>query len=116
MTSKNMVEFYHGIDYYICASWNEGTPNPALEAGACGVPVITTRVGNMPELIQDGVTGFFIEPTLQSIVDNVLIFKTISISKYNELSVNIRQKVCDNWSWEKRIGNYFSALTYFISE
>jgi len=37
--------FYKAIDAYLCASVAEGTPNPLLESLACGVPVITTRVG-----------------------------------------------------------------------
>jgi glycosyltransferase involved in cell wall biosynthesis len=56
-----MPEFYHSIDVYVCASRSEGTPSPCLEAAACGLPVITTRVGNMPELIRDGENGYFIE-------------------------------------------------------
>lgn len=47
---EQMPDFYHGIDIYACASLHEGTPNPILEAMACGVPVITTDVGLVPEL------------------------------------------------------------------
>lgn len=45
-----MPEFYADIDCYVCASLYEGTPNPILESMACGVPVITTDVGLVPEL------------------------------------------------------------------
>jgi glycosyltransferase involved in cell wall biosynthesis len=55
-----MLEFYQSLDVYVCASRSEGTPNPCLEAAACGVPVVTTRVGNMPELIRDGANGLFV--------------------------------------------------------
>ena len=58
---EEMLDFYHSLDVYVCASLSEGTPNPCLEAAACGLPVITTRVGNMPELIRDGENGFFVE-------------------------------------------------------
>ena len=51
---EEMLDFYHSLDVYVCASRSEGTPNPCLEAAACGLPVVTTRVGNMPELIRDG--------------------------------------------------------------
>jgi glycosyltransferase involved in cell wall biosynthesis len=56
-----MLDFYHSLDVYVCASRTEGTPNPCLEAAACGLPVVTTRVGNMPEFIRDGENGFFVE-------------------------------------------------------
>jgi glycosyltransferase involved in cell wall biosynthesis len=49
-----MPAFYAGLDAYVCASRNEGTPNTCLEAAACGVPLVTTAVGNMPELVRDG--------------------------------------------------------------
>ncbi len=42
---NEMVNYYEKIDIYICASLNEGTPNPVLEAMACGIPVISTNVG-----------------------------------------------------------------------
>jgi glycosyltransferase involved in cell wall biosynthesis len=47
---EEMREFYQSLHVYVCASRSEGTPNPCLEAAACGVPVVTTPVGNMPEL------------------------------------------------------------------
>ena len=57
---EEMREFYQSLHVYVCASRSEGTPNPCLEAAACGVPVVTTPVGNMPELIRDGVNGLFV--------------------------------------------------------
>jgi glycosyltransferase involved in cell wall biosynthesis len=62
-----MLDFYRSLDVYVCASRSEGTPNPCLEAAACGLPVITTRVGNMPELIQEGKNGFFVERDVSGI-------------------------------------------------
>ncbi len=59
-TAAEMVDFYHSIDVYACASRSEGTPNPCLEAAACGLPIVTTAVGNMPELIRDGENGFLV--------------------------------------------------------
>ncbi len=45
-----MVHWYRTIDLYACTSDIEGTPNPVLEAMACGVPVVTTDVGVVPEV------------------------------------------------------------------
>ena len=52
-----MPEWYAKISCYVCASSAEGTPNPPLEALACGRPVVTTPVGIMPKVVQPGVNG-----------------------------------------------------------
>jgi phenylacetate-coenzyme A ligase PaaK-like adenylate-forming protein/glycosyltransferase involved in cell wall biosynthesis len=72
---EEMREFYRSLDVYICASRTEGTPNPCLEAAACGVPLLTTRVGNMPELVQHGVNGLFMERNVADIVAKLSVLK-----------------------------------------
>jgi glycosyltransferase involved in cell wall biosynthesis len=42
--------YFAGIDVYLCASLIEGTATPVLEAMACGLPVISTDVGIVPQL------------------------------------------------------------------
>jgi glycosyltransferase involved in cell wall biosynthesis len=70
-----MLDFYRSLDVYVCASRSEGTPNPCLEAAACGLPVITTRVGNMPELIRDGENGFFVERDIADITAKLRLLR-----------------------------------------
>jgi glycosyltransferase involved in cell wall biosynthesis len=45
-----MPGYYNKLDVLLCASAMEGTPNPVLEAMACGVPVISTDVGIVSEV------------------------------------------------------------------
>ena len=45
-----MPDYYNSIDIYVCASLTEGTPNPVLEAMACGVPILSTDVGIVKDL------------------------------------------------------------------
>lgn len=56
-----MPAYYNRIDLYICASSCEGTPNPVLEAMACGVPVISTDVGIVPEVFGEQQKKFILE-------------------------------------------------------
>jgi glycosyltransferase involved in cell wall biosynthesis len=44
---------------FVMNSLSEGGPRVALEAMGCGMPVIVTPVGVMPEVIEDGVNGIF---------------------------------------------------------
>ncbi|TDU71394.1 glycosyl transferase family 1 [Prosthecobacter fusiformis] len=44
---------------YVCSSWQEGGPLPAMDVMSRGGVVVTTRVGQMEEIITDGESGFF---------------------------------------------------------
>ncbi|RJQ70880.1 MAG: glycosyltransferase family 1 protein [Desulfobacteraceae bacterium] len=56
-TTASMVEIYRDADALLLPSRLEGFGLVALEAQACGLPVIATRGSALPEVIEDGVTG-----------------------------------------------------------
>jgi glycosyltransferase involved in cell wall biosynthesis len=47
---------------YVLPSYIEGVPIGVLEAEAAGLPIVTTPVGGVPEIVKDGVNGFLISP------------------------------------------------------
>ena len=49
-----LARAYHALDAYLVASNQEGGPKSALESLATGVPLVSTRVGQVPELTEDG--------------------------------------------------------------
>jgi glycosyltransferase involved in cell wall biosynthesis len=55
---SEMVRIYQQASVVLLTSDHEGTPNVLLEAMACGLPVVATRVGGVPEIVRDGQTGF----------------------------------------------------------
>ena len=115
LSPLEMPSFYHGIDYYLCTSWHEGTPNPALEAASCGVPVVSTSVGNMPELIRHGENGFFVEPTTECIVGRFRQVRSLDVDRYGAMSANMRKAIEQHWSWEARTGNFVEAFRALVS-
>lgn len=58
---REVARFYNQGKMLVCASTAEGGPRVTVEAMACRVPVISTPVGIMPELIDDGVNGLLFE-------------------------------------------------------
>jgi starch synthase len=50
------------MDVDLITSRSEGTTTTALEAQACGVPVVSTDVGAVHEVVDDGVTGLLVLP------------------------------------------------------
>jgi glycosyltransferase involved in cell wall biosynthesis len=110
---EEMLDFYRSLDVYLCASHTEGTPNPCLEAAACGLPVVTTRVGNMPELIRDGENGFFVERDAADIAEKLARLRD-NPELRDRLGRAARATVVDSWDWRRQAAGYeemFKAVT-----
>ncbi|MGE0812311.1 MAG: N-acetyl-alpha-D-glucosaminyl L-malate synthase BshA [Vicinamibacterales bacterium] len=55
---EQVVSLLSLADVFVLTSTQESFGLAALEAMACGVPVVASRVGGVPEVVQDGVSGF----------------------------------------------------------
>lgn len=89
---KDIASFNQGMDIICLTSHNEGTPVSLIEAQACNVAVISTDVGGVRDIVDDGNTGY-ICPTndLENYANKLL--KLVE-------EENIRQKMSQNgWSF-----------------
>lgn len=59
---ENLEELFAALDLFIMPSLAEGLGSSALLAMAHGLPVVAARVGGLPEIIQEGLTGWLVEP------------------------------------------------------
>jgi glycosyltransferase involved in cell wall biosynthesis len=66
---SDMEQVLSAADVVILTSDNEGTPLSLIQAGMAGLPVVTTRVGSVPEVVLDGVTGIVTSLDVQQIAD-----------------------------------------------
>jgi glycosyltransferase involved in cell wall biosynthesis len=57
-----LVARYQGAHLLALASYEEGMPNVVLEAMACGLPILGTRIGGTEELVSDGDNGLLVPP------------------------------------------------------
>ncbi len=70
---EELARAYHALDAYIVPSRQEGGPKGLLEAMATGVPLVTTRVGQAQELVEDGRNGLLVDvEDAEAIADAVL--------------------------------------------
>jgi len=59
---RDLEKIYADLDVVVLSSVNEGTPVSIIEAMAAGKGVVATRVGGVPDVVEDGVTGLLVPP------------------------------------------------------
>ena len=98
IAEEDLVMFIQGADAMIFPSLHEGFGLPPLEAMACGVPVVTSNVYSLPEVVGDG--GLYVDPYNISDIAN----KIVEISKNQTLREDLARKALKNsmdYSWGK---------------
>ena len=61
VTPEEVPRFLQASDFFVLPSHSEGMPQVVLEAMNCGLAVVATRVGGVPEAVVDGETGLLVE-------------------------------------------------------
>jgi glycosyltransferase involved in cell wall biosynthesis len=70
---SDVPDLVGALDILVLSSYSESFPNAVLEAMAMGKPVVSTNVGGIPELVEEGQTGFLVPPRdPTAIADRVL--------------------------------------------
>lgn len=104
---NNPVFYLNASDMYILPSLWEGFPNALLEAMACGLPSVATKVSGAVEIIQDGFNGFLAEVNNPSDIadklENLILMKE---SERKEIGLLARQTVERYYSIEKMVSEY----------
>jgi glycosyltransferase involved in cell wall biosynthesis len=59
--ARMLSELYNRADLVLNPALWDGMPNSVLEAMACARPVLSTRVGGIADLVEDGVTGYLLD-------------------------------------------------------
>lgn len=97
-------------DLLVLSSISEGLPMAAAEAMVIGTPIIATKVGGLPEMIEDKISGILVEPkdpeALANTIEHVLKDKDLQI----QLSEGGVKRIKEKYSSDKIYKNY---INYF---
>ena len=106
---EDMPAWHRGLSLYCCMSSSEGASIAVLEAGASGVPVVSTRVGGSTELIRDGLDGLLVERTEESLVDALVRLQS-NRALLAAMSESIRQRTVEQFSWKVTVKSWLDFL------
>lgn len=106
VSAEKMIGLYHQADLFVLPSYHEGLPMAILEAMASGLPVVSTRVGGIPELIGNGENGFLINPGDRKALLGALIALLGNSALREEMALKNVQKIREKYD----ITNYIEKL------
>jgi spore coat protein SA len=107
-----VVPFMQAADCFVCPSiWQEGAGAVNAEAMACGLPDIASRIGGIPEFVEDGRNGFLFAPG-----DHLALAERIRrLSDDRELCHRMgqeaRSSVIERYSAQNLLADHLSAYT-----
>ena len=98
---KNMLPLYfNACDLVVIPSTSDSFPNVALEALASGKPVVGSRVGGIPEIVEEGVNGLLAPPGDHQQLARHIITLLQDRELYKKMSVGNREKAPE-FAWTK---------------
>lgn len=104
-----IVKYYQILDLYLITSRVEGGPKALLEAMACGVPLISTKVGMSPSIIMNGENGFIVSV---GDVENI-VRRSSQLIQNNSLQKKFKMnglKIINKYNWGNIAKQYYFKI------
>ena len=103
LPQDQILNLYHGSDIFTLACVvarngdRDGIPVVLMEAMACELPVVTTEVAGIPDLVQNGKTGLFVKPRDAAALADALARLIVDPNLRQTLGVNARKIILEKF-------------------
>lgn len=104
---EQLVKFYQEADVFVQPSFSEALGMGIIEAMACQLPVVATKVGGIPEVVEDGKTGILVEPGESRALANAIL-ELLSNEELRRKMGEIGRKRIESFSWDNIMTNLVS--------
>jgi glycosyltransferase involved in cell wall biosynthesis len=91
-TIQDPVEFFSALDLFVMPSKSEGLGSSALMAMSYGLPVVASRVGGLPEVVEDACTGWLIEPGSPAALAQAMLAAAGDRARLQQWGLNGRER------------------------
>jgi glycosyltransferase involved in cell wall biosynthesis len=115
LTDERMLSLaYSAADLFVLPSVADNLPNTAIEALACGLPIVAFEVGGIPDVVRNGLTGLLVEPgntlALAAAIEELMN----SPDLLAHMSANCRRIAIDEYSVEMQARRYTALYSSLL--
>lgn len=116
-SQNDVVPYLHAMDCYVLPSYIETTCLSVLEAMACALPVISSKVGYVNYYIRAGENGYFFNMfDAHSLAKQIRKVHTLKHEERLVLTLNARKTVEEDFRWEDTAKKIVQYLDEFLEE
>jgi glycosyltransferase involved in cell wall biosynthesis len=112
---KKLPKLYQAADIFAFSTFYENLPFAVLEALSTGLPVVTTKVGGIPEMIEDEKNGFLVEPSNSRELADRILYYLEHPAAASEMALLARKTIENQFDWrlivKKVVKVYDEALS-----
>ncbi len=113
---EQVVNYHNMIDISVFPSIEESFGVAVLEASACAKPVVVSRVGGLPEVVENNITGFIIPKQNVEILVSVLEKLILNFDLRVKMGTNGREKVIKEYNWRMCVNIMMKIYDQIIND
>ena len=114
--TENVTEALNAMDVFVLPSFSEGMSNTLLEAMSCGMPVVATRVGGNPEVIEENCSGLLFAPGDVEQLSDCVVRLAQQQDFRGQLGEAARQRILAKFSLERMLDSYSQLYLEFAAK
>ncbi|MBS4206748.1 glycosyltransferase [Bacillus sp. FJAT-50079] len=113
--NDNVPSILNKIDIFCVPSLSESFGVAVIEASACGVPVVVSDVGGLPEVVENNITGFIVEPKNVNQLAEKLLKLIQNPSMREIMGKSGREFVLEKYNWQDNVNSMEKIYTEMVA-
>lgn len=112
-SESEISELYSACDLFVCPSRSDNLPNTVLESLACGVPIIGSDAGGIPDMVREGETGWSFQSDNPDSCSSAIQTAIASAARWPSMKQRCREIALQDYSLQRQATSYsklFSSL------
>ena len=110
---EDVLEMICLLDCFVLSSYLEGLCTSIMDAHALSVPVVATRTGGVPDLVEDGVTGVLVPPREPEQLGKAIV-RMLTDDRLRESCVTNAKKQSESYDYRNMVGGTLDAYRSLV--